>query len=101
MYARLVQVHGSTIIDLEKDLVLIGRTHGCDVVPNDPAVSAHHCQLLRSPDGKWSVKDLGSKNGTWVNGIQVTESELNLGDELWFSKHCRFRLESPHRGSIA
>ena len=35
MYARLVQVHGSTIIDLEKDLVLIGRSNGCDVVPND------------------------------------------------------------------
>ncbi|MHB8974615.1 MAG: FHA domain-containing protein [Pirellulaceae bacterium] len=66
MYARLVEVHGSTIIDLEHEQVLIGRRTGCDVVPRDPAVSAHHCQLLRSRDGKWSVKDLGSKNGTWL-----------------------------------
>jgi pSer/pThr/pTyr-binding forkhead associated (FHA) protein len=101
MYARLVAVHGSTIIELEKEQILIGRRKGCDVVLGEPTVSAHHCQLQRSPDGRWSVKDLGSKNGTWVNGIQVTESEVGLGDELWFTKHCRFRLEAPHRGSIA
>lgn len=101
MYARLVAVHGRTIIDLEKDQILVGRRKGCDVLLNDPTVSAHHCQLQRSPAGMWSVKDLGSKNGTWVNGTQVTESEVNFGDELWFTKHCRFRLEAPHRGSIA
>ena len=32
MYARLVEVHGSTIIDLEKDQILIGRRKGCDMV---------------------------------------------------------------------
>ncbi|MHB0960007.1 MAG: FHA domain-containing protein [Pirellulaceae bacterium] len=101
MYARLVEVHGSTIIDLRKEQVLIGRRQGCDVVLRDPAVSAHHCQFLRSSDGKWFVKDLGSKNGTWLNGIEVREAEVNLGDEVWFSKRCRFRLEAPHRGSIA
>jgi len=100
MYARLVEVHGSTIIDLEKDEVLIGRRDGCDMVIRNASVSAHHCQLQRSADGKWFLKDLGSKNGTWVNGVRVTESELSIGDELWFGKQCRYRLEMPHRGAI-
>lgn len=101
MYARLVEVHGSTIIDLEQDQILVGRHEDCDVVLKHQSVSAHHCQLHRSAEGKWSVKDLGSKNGTWVNGVQVRETEVAIGDELWFSKHRRFRLEMPHRGSIA
>ncbi len=101
MYARLVEVRGRTIIELEKEQVLIGRHKGCDVVLGNPSVSAHHCQLRRSAEGKWFVKDLGSKNGTWINGVQVTESEVDIGDELWFTKHCRFRLEMPHRGAIA
>lgn len=100
MYARLVAVHGRTIIELEKDTILVGRNRDCDVVLGEPTVSAHHCQLHRAPDGTWSVTDLGSKNGTWVNGIQVKESQVELGDELWFTKHCRFRIEAPHRGSL-
>lgn len=101
MYARLVEVHGSTIIDLEKDQILIGRREGCDIVLKHPGVSAHHCQLHRSADGKWYVKDVGSKNGTFVNGVRVSETEIAIGDELWFCKQCRYRLEMPHRGSIA
>ena len=100
MYARLVAVHGRTIIDLVKEQILVGRRKGCDVLLSDPTVSAQHCQLQRTPEGRWTLKDLGSKNGTWLNGVQVTESEVNIGDELWFTKHCRFRLEAPHRGSI-
>ena len=101
MYARLVEVHGSTIIDLEKDQILIGRREDCDIVLKNQSVSAHHCQLQRAADGKWFLKDLGSKNGTWVNGVPVKETELAIGDEVWFTKHCRYRLEMPHRGSIA
>ena len=52
MYARLVEVRGRTIIELEKDQVLIGRRKGCDVVLGNPSVSAHHCQLHRSAEGK-------------------------------------------------
>jgi len=100
MYARLVEVHGGTIIDLQKDELLVGRREDCDVVMKVASVSAHHCQLRRSTDGTWHVKDLRSKNGTWVNGLRIQETEVAIGDELWFSKQCRFRLEMPHRGSI-
>jgi len=101
MYARLVKLRGRNIIELGKESLVIGRRSDCDIVIANPNVSAHHCRLDRSDEGQWLVTDLGSTNGTWINGGQVTESEVNFGDEIWFSRHCRFRFEMPHRGVLS
>jgi S1-C subfamily serine protease len=64
----------------------------------DPAkdldVSTRHAAVLRAGDG-WSVRDLGSANGTWVNGVKLTaDRELHTGDEITFGKSGpRVRVE--------
>jgi pSer/pThr/pTyr-binding forkhead associated (FHA) protein len=52
----------------------IGNGEDCDVVVNRPTVSGHHCRLTRDgdgPDGGYTLEDLGSTNGTYVNGARI------------------------------
>jgi pSer/pThr/pTyr-binding forkhead associated (FHA) protein len=49
----------------------IGTRAECDVVVDSPLVSARHCQLTQTPDG-YFLHDLGSTNGTYVNGVRIT-----------------------------
>lgn len=101
MFARLVEVRGRTIFELQLERVTIGRRRTCAVVLEHPGVSARHCELARSPGGQWTITDLGSTNGTFVNGVPVTETALTFGDEIGVGRHCRYRFEQPYRGSIA
>jgi pSer/pThr/pTyr-binding forkhead associated (FHA) protein len=62
---------------------LIGRGDDCDVHLFDPALSRHHCRLDWRDD-RLVVEDLGSRNGTLVNGQKVAERRvLADGDSLW------------------
>lgn len=101
MFARLVEVRGRTIFELQAARVTIGRRQTCEVVLEHPGVSARHCELARSPDGQWTITDLGSTNGTFVNGLPVREALLAFGDEISLGKQCRYRFEQPYRGTIA
>jgi pSer/pThr/pTyr-binding forkhead associated (FHA) protein len=47
----------------------------------DPTVSTRHAELVRVDDG-WAIRDLGSRNGTRVNGWLATEEPLHAGDTL-------------------
>ncbi len=47
---------------------LIGSLASCEIVVNDPTVSARHCRLTQYPDDHFELEDLGSTNGTYVNG---------------------------------
>lgn len=60
---------------------LIGRRRTCHICIPAPDVSREHCALVFE-NGKLIVRDLGSSNGTWVNGRQVKEAELHNGDTL-------------------
>jgi pSer/pThr/pTyr-binding forkhead associated (FHA) protein len=62
----------------------VGRSPGCNIVSDSPEVSKMHARLLRSAD-KLIVRDLGSANGTWVNGVRVSSSALVDGDLLSFA----------------
>lgn len=68
---------------LSRPSILIGRGSDCDLVFDDPQVSRHHARLTWEA-GHWFVQDLGSTNGTQVNGIRVTERRyfLNPGGLL-------------------
>jgi hypothetical protein len=60
----------------------IGRSIECDCVVTDPSVSRRHAQLRRAGEN-WLLRDLGSSNGTRLNGMRVTEEvEVRPGDQL-------------------
>jgi len=86
MYGQLIPVGGGDPIPLLKKRLLVGRRESCDIVLRFSNVSAHHCQLYVNA-GYWFVKDLGSRNGTKVNGIRVTEKRIDPGDQLGVAKH--------------
>jgi FHA domain/Domain of unknown function (DUF4388) len=60
---------------------LVGRNPACDITIHNGSVSRQHC-LLQITDRGLHVKDLGTTNGTKVNGIVLTEGYVNIGDKL-------------------
>jgi hypothetical protein len=63
--------------------VTVGRSHDCDVVVGERSVSRFHAELRHDDGNRWTVRDLDSTNGTWLNGARVREAVLRRGDELW------------------
>jgi Inner membrane component of T3SS, cytoplasmic domain len=61
--------------------VRLGRSPDNDVILRDPATSGHHARLEKRGDQFWVV-DLGSTNGTFVNGEAIQEKQLNHGDRM-------------------
>jgi hypothetical protein len=61
--------------------VTVGRSRDCDVVVGERTVSRFHAEL-RHGDGAWTVRDLDSTNGTWLNGARVREARVCRGDVL-------------------
>lgn len=69
--------------ELAEGKTSIGRSEDNLICVNDPSVSSHHAEIVF--DGElFHLHDLGSTNGTFVNGEQVTDAVLNLGDEVRF-----------------
>ena len=68
-------------VPLTSDTVSIGRLADCDVVLKDKGASRKHAQLKRR-DGRWTLTDLGSTNGTRLNGQTVQTRELADGDKI-------------------
>ncbi|MGH2947340.1 MAG: FHA domain-containing protein [Solirubrobacteraceae bacterium] len=66
--------------------VLIGRSSACQLVLADDTVSRRHAEL-RLDDGRWLLRDLGSANGTYVNGRRVMEAEVRPGDLVHLGGH--------------
>ncbi|APR88592.1 Nitrogen regulation protein NtrC [Minicystis rosea] len=58
--------------------VVIGADAGADVVLTDPSVSRRHCSVRPTPQG-FEVKDLGSRNGTFLDNISVTRAIVPVG----------------------
>ena len=68
---------------LASDALAVGRSEDNDLVLPDPGVSRHHARL--EPDGThWRVVDLGSTNGTWINGVRRATATIASGDEVVF-----------------
>lgn len=94
--ARLVVIDDSgsdsETISITKDPVVIGRMSTNDVVLSDPNVSRRHAELRRA-GGRWMLVDLGSTNGTTVNGKLAREHELADGDRMMFGS-TKIRFEA-------
>ena len=72
--------HGKTF-DAEGLTSAIGRDPTCDVPLRDPGVSRRHAQF-EWQDNRCILKDLGSANGTFVNGIRIRDAEVQTGDQV-------------------
>jgi pSer/pThr/pTyr-binding forkhead associated (FHA) protein len=72
---------GSTFL-LDQDATTVGRSTDGDVFLDDVTVSRKHAIFERRTGGAWFVRDVGSLNGTYVNGEQVDETKLASGDEV-------------------
>jgi hypothetical protein len=72
---------GERMVPLASDTVTIGRLADCDVVLKDKGASRKHARLKRR-DGTWTLTDLGSTNGTRLNGQTVQSRELSDGDTI-------------------
>jgi Protein of unknown function (DUF3662)/FHA domain len=70
-------------VPLGEYIVSVGRQNDCTIVLGDPNVSRHHAEVRPSGEG-FVVVDLGSTNGTKVNGTRVAEQPLHDGDEVTF-----------------
>jgi len=86
MYGELQPLGGGDPIPLLKTSLTVGRRESADIVLRFPNVSGNHCELSLV-EGYWYVKDLGSSNGTKVNGSRVSEQRLEPGDTLSVAKH--------------
>lgn len=66
---------------LPSSVTIVGRRQDCDMCIQLKVVSRRHCSL-NMDDGELSIRDLGSSNGTFVNGERIDEINLSAGDKV-------------------
>jgi ABC transport system ATP-binding/permease protein len=76
---------------LPSKVMRIGRTPDNDLIVSDLGVSRKHAELRKSPTGRYEIIDLGSHNGTFVNGSRIDRAELGDSDIISIG-HATFRL---------
>jgi len=67
--------------ELPSTVTVVGRRQDCDLCVPLMVVSRRHCELNQD-QGQLRLRDLGSRNGTFVNGRRVEETQLKPGDEI-------------------
>jgi pSer/pThr/pTyr-binding forkhead associated (FHA) protein len=88
--AVLIRASGSGGVErlpLDAPEVVIGRALDNTYAIDDQLISRRHARILSGPDvgHRYIVEDLGSRNGTWVNGVRLAETRvLEHGDEVRF-----------------
>lgn len=100
---RLVVTSGPRVgtahdVPPNEERVVVGTAEGCTITVDDLHVSRRHFALVSAYD-RIELEDLGSSNGTWVNGVQVRECALR-GGELVRAGETTFRLESLGRRDV-
>ena len=87
----LVALDGGPDIPTGRGPIVVGRHSHCDVCLRSIRVSRRHC-CLAEVDGEVWVRDLGSTNGTWIDGRRASSGRLRPGDVLAIAHH-RYRVE--------
>src|SRR5262245_35424313 len=90
MKAQLIPLEGGVPIDITRDMTLVGRKEDCDLRLEHKSVSKMHCVIAKT-DGLLFVRDLGSTNGTRVNGQRVRRAALLPNDQLTIANY-KFRI---------
>lgn len=86
---------------LQTQPVTIGRSPQSSIHVDNPAVSHNHARIVYQDDGYY-IEDLGSTNGTFLNGNRITRARLRPGDMIMVGKHTiRFLVERPGEAAPA
>ena len=80
---------------LDSDVTTAGRHPASDIFLDDVTVSRRHAEFVRSADG-FSVRDVGSLNGSYVNRQRIDEAALSGGDEVQIGKYRLVYYPSQH-----
>jgi pSer/pThr/pTyr-binding forkhead associated (FHA) protein len=90
MRAQLIPLEGKGTIDIVKEMTVVGRKEDCDVRLDHKSISKLHCVIVKT-DGLLLVRDLGSTNGTRVNGQRIRRAALLPNDQLTIAGY-KFRV---------
>ena len=71
---------------IDQNEVIIGRDTSCDICIDNIAVSRKHARIVKG-SGDYFIEDMGSINGTFVNGHWVSKKSLDAGDEISIGKY--------------
>ena len=77
----LSDTQGAQNFAIDAGGLLLGSDADCQLVLDDSSVSRRHCEIKPGPDG-FVVRDLHSRNGTWINGLRVDRATLSGGEQL-------------------
>jgi pSer/pThr/pTyr-binding forkhead associated (FHA) protein len=87
------------VYDVNSFAINVGRAEDMQIMIDSTSVSRRQAQIRMEDDGSWTVRDLGSTNGTFLNGQRLaTARPLNRGDEISFGKFSLFfdsRIAEP------
>src|SRR5581483_2874185 len=81
-YLQVSSMAGQTEVALDRPRVAIGRHAASDIVVTDTRASRSHCVIEQLEDGNFQIRDMGSANGTIVNGQLVKSALLSPGDVI-------------------
>ncbi|MCS6914815.1 MAG: adenylate/guanylate cyclase domain-containing protein [Myxococcales bacterium] len=99
--AKLIMVSGGVRKEFELGPVnTIGRHPGNSVQILDRIISKEHAQVLRQPDGRFLLRDLGSLNGTYLGNVRIGEHILKHGDEITLGSTRLVFSDQPEEESL-
>lgn len=85
-------------IRLSRPVSIVGRTSECDVVLRASDISKQHCRIIIDTESV-TIEDLGSANGTFVNGQKIRKAQLEDRDRVGFADHeFKVRIALPKAG---
>lgn len=80
--------------------IVVGRNADAHICLDHETVSRNHAELICGPFGQWWVHDLGSTNGTYVNGSTVKDRMLNPGDEIRIGRYILYLRMPDSRRAV-
>lgn len=96
-FLELWRLHGHEVIEMNRDSLTIGRLESSDINLSDDSLVSRLHAILEHVSGTWLLRDVGSRNGTWVNGSRVAgECRLDPGDDMRIGRsRMKLRVGPP------
>jgi diguanylate cyclase (GGDEF)-like protein len=96
LIVRIDSANAGQVHALDGESFTVGRHPDNSACIDDQGMSRHHAHIVKKGRKYW-IEDLGSSNGTYINGRRVTNAELSNGDTLQFGPRVSFRLSVASR----